>query len=102
MGETLTMPLRNSTNVPLQSRPRDQRQVRPHPLPPDAPLDGNVQIRQVVQDEVDQRLVLLLAEPVDKGLRRELLALLVRRQPVLREAVVPLRENWGERCMVRS
>lgn len=62
-----------------------------HPIPElhkRAPLHRQLQIRDIMQDELDQLLVLLLADPRDEGLRREFLAQLVGREAVLREAEV--------------
>lgn len=62
-----------------------------HPVPElneRAPFDGDVQFREVPQDEVHQRLVLLLTEPLDEGGRLERHPELVRREAVLREAEV--------------
>lgn len=58
-----------------------------------APLDRDVEVRNVVEDEVRELLVLLLADPADEGLLRERLAELVRGQAVLREEVVELVEG---------
>ena len=52
------------------------------------PLDGDVEVGDVVQDEPDELLVLFLAEPLDKALRLELLAETDRRQAVLGKAKV--------------
>lgn len=53
-----------------------------------APLDGDVQIRNVVQTEVRQLLPAVLPDLLDEAVGRQLLAQLVRRQAVLREAEV--------------
>lgn len=53
-----------------------------------SPLDGDVQISDVVQAEVDELLVLRLADPADEAVGREGLAQLVRREAVLGEAEV--------------
>ena len=55
-----------------------------------APFDGYIKIGNVMQDEVGKFLVALLADELDEGLRGELLAQLVCRQPVLRERIVEL------------
>lgn len=52
------------------------------------PLDGDVEVGDVVQDEPDELLVLFLAEPLDKALRLELLAETDRSQAVLGKAKV--------------
>lgn len=54
----------------------------------DVPLDGDVEVGDVVQDEPDELLVLFLAEPLDKALRLELLAETDRSQAVLGKAKV--------------
>jgi hypothetical protein len=62
-----------------------------HPIPKldeGTPLDGDVQVRDVVQAEVGELLPAVLAELLDEGVGRQLLAQLVRRQAVLREAEV--------------
>lgn len=53
-----------------------------------APLDGNVEVGNVVEDEADELLVLLLAEPLDEALRLELLAETDRSEAVLGKAKV--------------
>lgn len=55
---------------------------------PHSPLDGDVQVGNVVEDELYHLLVVLLTEVPDEGLGRELLTELVGRQAVLGEAVV--------------
>lgn len=58
-----------------------------------APLNGNIQIRDVMQDKLDELLVLVLAQPLDKRVRRERDAELEGREPVLREAEVEERSD---------
>ncbi len=53
-----------------------------------AALDGDVEVGDVVQDEADELLVALLAEPADEAVARQRGAQLERRQPVLAEAEV--------------
>lgn len=53
-----------------------------------AALDGDVQVRDVVQDEADELLVVVLADPLDERVRRERHAHADRRQAVLSEAEV--------------
>lgn len=53
-----------------------------------ATLDGDIEVSKVVQAEVGKLLPLVLADPLDEAAGGELLAELVRRQAVLREAVV--------------
>jgi hypothetical protein len=53
-----------------------------------AALDGDVEVGDVVQDEVDQLLVLLLADPLDEAGRGQRLTRLERRKAVLGEAEV--------------
>jgi len=54
------------------------------------PLDGDVDVSEVVQDKVDKLLVAVFADKLDKRLRRERLAEFVRRQTVLSESKVVL------------
>lgn len=58
-----------------------------------APLDRDVQIRDVMQYELHQLLIPLLADPGDEAVRRERRPGFVRREPVLREAVVEERRD---------
>lgn len=58
-----------------------------------AALDGDVEVGNVVQAEVGKLLPLVLADPLDEAVGRELLAQLVRRQAVLGEAVVEEGDN---------
>ena len=51
-------------------------------------LDRDIQISNVVQDELDQLLVVVLADPLDERVRRERYAHADRRQAVLGEAEV--------------
>lgn len=51
-------------------------------------LDGDLEVGDVVQDEAHELLVAVLADPGDEAGRRQRLAALESRQPVLREAVV--------------
>ena len=53
-----------------------------------SPLDGDIQVGDVMQDELDKLLVLLLSNVTDERGSRELLAELVGDKTVLREAVV--------------
>lgn len=53
-----------------------------------AALDGDVKVGDVVQAEVGELLVVVLAEPLDEAVGGELLAQLVGRQAVLAEAEV--------------
>lgn len=53
-----------------------------------AALDGDVEVGDVVQDEVDELLVLLVADPLDEARAGKRLAQLPGRQPVLAEAEV--------------
>lgn len=57
------------------------------------PLDGDLEVCHVVEDELDHRLVLLLAEELDEGLRGERLASLERGEPVLRKAIVKVADH---------
>lgn len=72
------MPLRYSTKVPLVSS------YTPH--------DGNVKLRNVTKDELDERFILVLADPVDERLARELLTQAVSRQAIFAKAIVKLIE----------
>lgn len=53
-----------------------------------AALHGDIQVGDVVQDELDQLLVVVLADPLDEAVRRERHAHADGGQPVLREAEV--------------
>jgi hypothetical protein len=103
IGETLIMPLRNSTNVPLSTSVGGKeglvgqiwrRVGRGDGRGRNGPLDGDVHVGNVVEDEVDERLVLLLADKLDERLGRERLAELVRRQAVLGKAEVKAADDW--------
>lgn len=59
----------------------------------DKPLNRDVHVGDVVEDEVDKRLVLLLAEKLDERLGRERLTELVRCQAVLGKAKVKVVED---------
>lgn len=61
-----------------------------------APLDGHVEIRNVMQQDLDQLLVFLLADPLDEAVGRERHAEFVGCQPVLRKAEVEERRH-GDR-----
>lgn len=65
------------------------------PSPWYSPLDGAVNLGEVAEDKVDELLVLLLADVLDKGRSLELLAELVRGESVFGEAKVKVVENWG-------
>ena len=62
------------------------------------PLDRNVEVRDVVEDEGHQLLVLVLADPLDEAVGWQLLAVLVRRQAVLGEAPVEERRYGDVWC----
>lgn len=53
-----------------------------------AALDGEVEVGDVVQDEADELLVGVLAQPLDEAVARQRRPHLVRREPVLAEAEV--------------
>ncbi len=55
-----------------------------------ASLDGQVEVRDVVQAEVDQRLDVLLAQVAAEAVLSDQLAVLVGHQPILGEAIVHL------------
>ena len=84
------MPLRNSTNVPLHSSVHVRSRIRVHKA--FLPLDGNVEISKVAQDEVHEGLVLIFTEELDERLGWELFAQLVSREAVLPERVVEFSE----------
>ena len=62
-----------------------------------AALDGDIQVGNVVQAEVDQLLVLRLADPLDEAVGGQRLAELKRREAVFREAKVKERRD-GDAC----
>lgn len=59
------------------------------------PLDGDIQVGHVVQDELDHLLVSLFADMLDEAGGSELLAKLVRSQAILSEAVVEVVDDYG-------
>lgn len=60
-------------------------------------LDGNVEVGDVVQDEADEALVVVLADPLDEAVARERLAHTVSREPILRKAKVEERGDGDGR-----
>lgn len=62
-----------------------------------APLDGDVEVGDVVQAEVGQLLPPVLAQPLDEAVGGQLLAELVRREAVLGEAEVEERGDGDAR-----
>jgi hypothetical protein len=62
-----------------------------------SPLDGRVEISNVVQDEPGQLLVLFLPDMSDKALTGQLLTHLVSGQPVLGEPVIESVDGLGGR-----
>lgn len=81
----LIIPLRNSINVPLGNV---SSAVHHYP-----PLDGDVEIGNVVKDKLDNLLVLFLADVLDEAGRRELGRELVRGQTVLGKRIVKVIDN---------
>ena len=80
--------------------PPNRRNVD-HPIPKlheGAPLDGNIQIRNIMQDELDQLLVLVLPQPLNEAMARQRLSKLVRSQSVLRKRVVEEACDGDFRC----
>lgn len=63
-----------------------------------APLDGDVEVGDVVQHKAHKLLPLGLAQPPDERLRRERRARLERREPVLGKAEVEERRDGDERA----
>ena len=53
-----------------------------------SPLYGDVHICKVMQDEVDNCLILVFSEVLDKRLRRQLLSKLISCQTILGECVI--------------
>ena len=66
-----------------------------------AALDGDVEVGDVVQAEVDELLVLLLADPADEAVGGQHLAQLVGRQAVLGEAKVEERDDGHARRLAQ-
>src|SRR5450432_244525 len=62
-----------------------------------APLDRQLEIRNIMQHEFDQGLILLLADPFDKRVRGERHAHLVGRQAILGKAKVEERRDGDGR-----
>ena len=85
MGLTLIIPLRNSTKVPLLTVSASEAM---HPTEGASPFNGNVQIRNVMQDKVHEDLVFILANIIDERWRRKLFSEFVRRQSILCKRVV--------------
>lgn len=54
----------------------------------DIPLDGEIYVSEVMQDEVGESFVALLANELDEGLGRQLIAQLVCRQAILGKGIV--------------
>ena len=54
------------------------------------PFDRNVHVCDVMEDEIHERLVLLLADPFDERLRLKLFSELVSNKAVLGEGVVKI------------
>ena len=67
-------------------------------LTTDVPLYGNVQIGKVVQDEVDEWLVTVLAEELDERFGRLRDAQAIGGETILSKSVVELVKN----CMVTN
>mmetsp|Transcript_2252 Transcript_2252/g.14943 ORF Transcript_2252/g.14943 Transcript_2252/m.14943 type:complete len:319 (-) Transcript_2252:494-1450(-) len=85
----------------LAAVPADGRHVQ-HPvskLHERPALGGDVQVGDVVQDEVDQRLKLRFAEVRAQALLVQQLAVLVRHQPVLRKHVVVVLRRTGAQLL---
>lgn len=90
-GLTFIIPFRNSTKVPLTivnecSQPRGFH-------PSDLPFNWKIQIRDIMQDEVRERFIPLLAEVFNKRLRRELVSQFVGDQPVLGERIIKFADD---------
>lgn len=81
------MPLRYSMKVPLEEN-SGQLNDRPKLHLPNAPLDRDVKVSNVVEDEVGELLVALFAHVVDESLGCKLFAQLVSGQAVFCERVV--------------
>lgn len=64
-----------------------------------ATLDGDVQVGNVVQAEIDELLVLRLADPLDEAVGGQRLAELESRQAVFREAKVKERRDGDARWL---
>jgi len=59
-----------------------------------AAFNGDIQIRDVMQDEVDERLIPVFANVLNKRLRRELCSQFVGGQPVLCESIIEFIDDW--------
>jgi hypothetical protein len=76
----------------LAAVPADGRHIQ-HPiseLDEGAPLDGNIEICHIVQDEVDQLFELVLPKVLFQALNCKHFGALVRNEAILRERVVCL------------
>jgi hypothetical protein len=60
------------------------------------PFNGDIQIRDITQDKVYKRLILVFADVLDKRLRRELFSQFVGGQPILRKRVIEFVGNCKE------
>ena len=58
------------------------------------PLDGDIQVGDVMKDKVREGLVTLFADEFDEGLRGQLFTEFERRQTVLRKRIVELIDRW--------
>ena len=94
MGLTLIIPLWNLTKVPLvmvSGCPWSGGSCWGGRL-----FNGDIQIRDVMQDEVHKWLILVFADMLDKQLRWELFSQFVGSQPVLRKRVIEFISNCKE------
>ena len=81
------------SDVPRIASNRAHIHHAPAELDKRAAHNRQVKLRDVRQDKFDQLLVLLLAEPVDERLARQLLGHAVRRQAVLGKPVIEVLQN---------
>ena len=88
-GLTLTIPLRNSTKVPLRNC------IKPSvfclsPWTTHVPFDGKIEVRDIMKTEIDKGFVALLSHKIDERSRWERLPKLPGCQSVLSECIVKL------------
>lgn len=76
MGLTLIIPFRNSMNVPLESAVGSARRHRGRWAASrrDIPLNREIYVGEIVENEVSEGFVAVLADKLDEGLGRQLIA----------------------------
>ena len=93
MGLTLIIPLRNSTKVPLVTV---NKCPNPNDLAGVSPFNRDIQVRDVMQDEVHERLIPIFTNGLNKRLGWKLFSQFVGGQPVLSKSVIEFIDNCKE------